>query len=981
MTKKILALALGLVLALAGAASAQIAAGNVYGTVKDSSGAVLPGANVTITSQFGTRSTVTGADGGFRFLGLNAGDYNVTATLAGFATTVRKIRITTGENVDFDFSMKVSGVTETVEVQAETPLVDSKRRGTATTMTSAELADVPNARDPWAVLKAVPGILVDRVNIAGNENGQQANSSSKGSVSADQTWNLDGMNVTDMSATGASPTYFDFGAFEEITVTTGGTDLKMQTGGSGVNLVTKRGTNKWHGSVRGFLAHNDVSFGNISDQNQSPYSPASLAVDPRLQESDGSFRDQGDHIEQITEYGADFGGPILKDKLWFYGTYGKQDIRLQRLAGTPDKTLLPSYNFKLNWQARTKTMVSAFYFLGSKQKFGRSPGTGLQEADSMLWDQDNAFTDGGLPGGFWKLQIDQTFTPNLFISATAAYYDTGFGLATRGSTDANGTYDYDSGKALGSIYTYLAVRPQKVGQLDGSYFFQGLGGTHELKFGFNYRDLMTTSSTTYHGNDLYGVINAPDDKVAKVYRDYAVRYGGKYISAYVGDMLSKDRFTFNFGVRYDQQSAKNLESESLPNASFPNLMPAAVYPGGDDLNVWKTFSPRVGLSYALNESRRTIMRVSYSRYYQQLSFGDVTRENPSGYSYLAFPWTDSNGDGSVQPGEVNTGDLLYWSGVDPDAPSKVSDTVGKLDRNRKPKTDDEFIVGIDHELGGSFAVGAAFTYRSANNWSYTPRLAAPCPAGENCAIIPASAYTQNAPVSANGYTAFTYSPNAALVASGLGGRINTNRPDYGTHYSGFELTLNKRLSNKWMGRVAASYNNWTYALSGSSLVNGNGNPTRLQGDSLVDGDQVGFLSGGSGKGNIFYTSFTWQVYANALYQMPWGLDASGALWGRQGSLQPIYIRTGAGNDGSINAIATPANDTQRYDNLWNLDLRLAKNFRFGSQGRLTLAAEWFNVMNNGLVLDIQRQANTSAYNRINEVMSPSIFRFSATLGF
>ena len=101
--------------------------------------------------------------------------------------------------------MKVSGVAETVEVQAETPLVDSKRRGTATTMTSDELSKIPNARDPWGVLRAVPGVMVDRVNIAGNENGQQATSSSKGQTSAENTWNLDGMVITDMSATGASP--------------------------------------------------------------------------------------------------------------------------------------------------------------------------------------------------------------------------------------------------------------------------------------------------------------------------------------------------------------------------------------------------------------------------------------------------------------------------------------------------------------------------------------------------------------------------------------------------------------------------------------------------------------------------------------------------------------------------------------------------------------------------------------------------------
>ena len=374
MTKRILALAVGLVFALSGVAMAQIATGNVYGVAKDESGAMLPGVNATITSEFGTRSTVTGADGAFRFLNLNRGDYTVTLTLAGFASAARKIKVTTGENVELEFGMKVSGVAETIEVQAETPLVDSKRRGTATTMTSDELSKVPNARDPWGVMRAVPGVMVDRVNIAGNENGQQATSSSKGQPSAENTWNLDGMVITDMSATGASPTYFDFGAFQEITVTTGGTDLAMATGGAGINLTTRRGTNAFHGSARYMVADQDLSFGNINDQDQSPFTPNSLAVDPRLRNADGSFRDQGDRIKKITDYGFDLGGPIIKDKLWFYGSYGKQDIKLLRLANTPDNTLLPSYNAKLNWQATGSTMVSAFYFLGSKQKFGRSPG-------------------------------------------------------------------------------------------------------------------------------------------------------------------------------------------------------------------------------------------------------------------------------------------------------------------------------------------------------------------------------------------------------------------------------------------------------------------------------------------------------------------------------------------------------------------------------------------------------------------------------
>jgi hypothetical protein len=292
-TKKILALALGLVLATAGAASAQIATGNVYGIAKDDSGAVLPGVNVTLTSEFGTRNSVTGTDGAFRFLSLEKGEYTVTLSLAGFASTARKIKVTTGENVELEFAMKVSGVAETVEVQAETPLVDSDRRGTATTMTSERLAQVPNARDTWGVLRAVPGVMVDRVNIAGNENGQQATSSSKGQPSAENTWNLDGMVITDMSATGGSPTYFDFGAFQEITVTTGGTDLTMATGGAGINLTTRRGTNAFHGSARYMVADEKLSFGNISDQSQAPFTPNDLATDPRLRNADGTYRDPG----------------------------------------------------------------------------------------------------------------------------------------------------------------------------------------------------------------------------------------------------------------------------------------------------------------------------------------------------------------------------------------------------------------------------------------------------------------------------------------------------------------------------------------------------------------------------------------------------------------------------------------------------------------------------------------------------------------
>jgi hypothetical protein len=171
--KRWIGLAVALLMAAAPSAFAQATGGNIYGSVADASGAVLPGANVTLTSPTGgVRSTTSGTQGDFRFLNLDPGTYKLSVGLAGFATVNREVIIATGQNANLSFAMKVATVEETVTVTAETPVVDTKRTGTSTTMTKEELHSVPQARDPWAILKTVPGVIVDRVSVAGNEAGQ-----------------------------------------------------------------------------------------------------------------------------------------------------------------------------------------------------------------------------------------------------------------------------------------------------------------------------------------------------------------------------------------------------------------------------------------------------------------------------------------------------------------------------------------------------------------------------------------------------------------------------------------------------------------------------------------------------------------------------------------------------------------------------------------------------------------------------------------
>ena len=197
----VLALLLGAVPAL----WAQANSGNIYGSVLDASSAVLPGATVALSgATIGGRTTQSDKAGDFRFLNLDPGTNKISVTMAGFATVNRDVIVTTGQSVNLSFSMKVAGTSEVITVSAETPVVDTKRVGTATTLSKEELSQVPQSRDPWAVLKTVPGVLVDRVNVAGNESGQQSGFVSKGSLPSDTQWNLDGVVITDFNSNGAS---------------------------------------------------------------------------------------------------------------------------------------------------------------------------------------------------------------------------------------------------------------------------------------------------------------------------------------------------------------------------------------------------------------------------------------------------------------------------------------------------------------------------------------------------------------------------------------------------------------------------------------------------------------------------------------------------------------------------------------------------------------------------------------------------------
>src|ERR1051325_1215869 len=275
-----------MLLAAAGSARAQVQSGNITGSARDQQGGALPGATATLTGVDATWTFTTGTSGDFRFLELAPGPYRLSLSLPGFQNLVRdKVIVEVGRNVDLRVVLNVAPVAETVNVVAPTPVVDRKQTGTATNITEAELTMIPPRRDPSALIRSAPAVLVDRVNIGANEAGQQSNFTMKGTRPQDAVWTLDGVVVTDMTLAGASPTYFNFDNFQEIQVSTSGQDIAQPTGGLGMNFVVKRGTNLFHGALRGYFGNDGLQAANV------PSELSALGVDG----------DHADHVRQMSD--------------------------------------------------------------------------------------------------------------------------------------------------------------------------------------------------------------------------------------------------------------------------------------------------------------------------------------------------------------------------------------------------------------------------------------------------------------------------------------------------------------------------------------------------------------------------------------------------------------------------------------------------------------------------------------------------------
>ena len=755
---------------------AQIRTGNLYGKVSDEEGNPLPGVTLILSGSItAPLHAVSSSSGTYRFLSLPPGkDYAIKAELGGFKTEIRQgIIVTVGTNVELNLTMTVGRLEEEVTVVAASPVVDAKKTSVGINVTQEALQSLPTARDPWVVLQMAPSIIVDRENVGGAESGQQSTYVARGAANYNNNvWSMDGIVITDPAAIGASPSYYDFDAFEEMQITVGGADVTIQTGGVALNMITHRGGNKL--SLGGRFYVSDEKF----QAKNADYVAETKAKEPNFA---GVNR-----IVNNKDYGFNLGGPLIKDKAWLWGSYGVQDLKNITVYGKKDDTLLTNYVAKLDLQIIPQNRFEAFMHVGGKQKWGRS---------SSIANPEGLYQQGRYHFGspIFKLQDEHSFGDNIFISMKYAFSDAGFSLTPMVDldfvkpllVDIKGQRNYGS-----QARRYYVERPVNQYNFLFNYFNDSLlGASHDVKFGFEFADRNAYTESVNPGNLFYNQhydTNTfdwngdylPDPPPAAQYENFKRFYfaRGAYsdlgIIAYAGyltDTISFGRFNIILGLRYDYQrprvnpvtieavndnAAWNIVDPAVKSALdtlLPGLGIEQINATADDGSVyaWQVWSPRLGLIWDVAGNGKTIAKLSLATYGNFMGTGTAANWLPGGTGGAMNFWWWDDGDGIVEFPELywhwiggatpfarynvfnSDGTLAltdaqwtnangtFWSGYDRLYPEQTKAPYTTFEANAGSNRTSEAMLTLDKEIFTNFAVTINGTYRRYDlfNWN------------------------------------------------------------------------------------------------------------------------------------------------------------------------------------------------------------------------------------------------------------------------
>jgi outer membrane receptor protein involved in Fe transport len=885
-----------LALAMTGSAAAQTSTGGLRGFVKDGTGGVLAGVTVEASSpsRIGApAATVTDGQGLYTFQNLPLGEYTLVYTLQGFTTVRREsIRVEVGRTIQVDISLEVGTLEQAVTVTGEAPVVDAANAGFSTNFTQALLQNIPTARQSYFdVVTFAPAVRINQVP-------NDSRFIIFGSSSDQNQFQYDGVDISAVSNGGV----WDFPSpdiMQEVQVKAIGASAEFHSFQGGVvNIVTKSGSNDFRGMLSAYIIPGDWVANNTPSE-RFPYTV---------------------HYNQQAT--LELGGRIKRDRLWFYGIFPATraattgvgvDPTLDRAGGKSYKPfskltarLFQNSNLSLGWNnnmfccgataSRTAPLIT------QTVEHGHNPVIYSQYTQPI----GNATLIEVRGGGIY---IRDNFTPYSDDFDTPGRSDQSTGISSVNGQNASKQFHNRTSLDASITHTTSALGP----------------GTHDLKTG-----VQTAYATQRTVSARIGGVSYTDLAGAlyrATFNDPAAT-GGRIRSfgAYLQDTWTmNDRLTLNLGLRFDStrgdvpELTSEANIEGIKGASF--TPPVVRYDGVPDLISFKNLAPRVGLTFRLDQSGRTVLKSAYGRFYGKLVTAMFSGISPGGAVTSTREYNPVTRQYDIP---ISVTDPKRNFAVDPGLDNQYTDQVS---------------VGIERQIAGGAGVAVSFVYKNEGDFirlrdtrgAYAPRDIVDTFEGRTQTIT-----VQN-------------------LTSGVGSPLYTvvNRDDLDQSFKSVVVEFNKRFSDRVQANT--SYTWQDSKAFGSGSVSGS---TQQDFSSLAPG--TGFGRDPNDTLNAFGPTATNSEHAvklSATYALPWDFNLgarysyeSGRPYGRQ-----IIVRGMGAGQGDITILAETRGS---YDlpAVNDFQIRLDKDFRIAGR-RLRLSADMFNILNSDTILTLRNNSS------------------------
>jgi hypothetical protein len=939
---------------------AQEQSGSIEGAVRDAQGGILPGVTVEAQSPalVGAEAVVTDAAGAYRFPALPPGTYEISATLQGFQPyKVSGIRLELGQVLTVNPTLQVEGLAETVQVTAEAPLIDVKQTAVTASITRDVLTRVPVERNYTYAIAMARGAEDEP-----KSGGFQVD----GASGSENRFVIDGLDTTDIRS-GVDNKGLRMEFVEEVQVKTSGynAEYRASTGGV-VNAITRSGSNAWHGDVGLYHEDNELSGDVRPELRLNP-------VDTTIAEQVTKPRDS----DRTTEPTFTLGGPVLRDRMWFFAGYAptfRHESRTvtflendQTQAFTDEERghrVLGNVTTRLTDALRLKVSVMNDEFRGGY-------GFPTIEPDGTSFDNPASFPDTVRSDDFDRTVsavIDWAPTNRLYVNVATGIYD-------YGSKDEGEFFDGIRYRFSESNFGFPEI-PDNLKHVDGynssisnarnlkddwrriqasgdvTYYVTGLG-EHALKAGVQYERF---GNDVDSGNVLPDVLLSWDDSwqaldgrsVRGEYGYYIVRefrtvgdVTGDNLGFFVQDAWTvNDRLTLNLGVR--------TERELIP--SYRDDAPDLEFSFADK------FAPRVGFAYDLTGSARSKLYGFWGVYYDLMKL-HLARGAFGGDKWVdymitldTFDWPSiqcdypptSIGSASCPGTFIEEIDYRYPS----NGPEAVELGVGGVDPDLKPVRTQELTVGFDQELNATMSVGIRYVHKQLDRTI------------EDVGTL----------VPGVGEIYFITNPGKGSEDFGLFplGRDFPQMPPAKRQYDGLELALRKRLADNWQLNAVYTfsrlYGNYSGLASSDESDDGMGR-TDPNVERYFDGLYGLFDTSGSIEPvyGVLATDRPHILNLQASYDFAWGttvganqLIASGTPTTREISQNgiPVWYR-GRNSDGRTEALS-------------RTDLSVQHAFQLGGGRRLSLGVQIFNLFDEENVTRVFQQPYQDRFNVSDE---------------